>query len=436
MPVGAIDCARLGPGFHQIGDLTACGRFGIDGFVSATKEFIKDDIELHGLRLLSPSLQAAVPFMAYNLRDYRDNAHYPSVGGALRVSYSAVALSPYGVIEMFAAARLAANSTLSRDGEVDVRFDRLNGSVSQSALDQAWLKFKGLHIGYAPSYFGFNRFGYSFLPAYLTYVNLPLLAYTFNPYENYSLTLSLEDSSRRQMADGVLARYADRNLTDGQKPDFVAMGRYLYNKTSLFQISGALHQIKDIAAFDCCTTRSDSRLGWALAGGFESIVDWASIMGDMGFGYRGSLLGNIAYAKGAMSYLGLPPVVTDYVASSHGALNLSQGVSAVVGYRHFIAPGWTTSLTGNYFHVTSKSIPELELATAAPFGFNYEMSGLKGQLGLAHNLTPNILLGGELSYTWSKAKLDYSAGTLGVPIIAAPLEASYPALTLYARGVW
>lgn len=427
---GVVNCSLVGPRYHQIGSLVACGRITLDGLAFATKEFVGDDIVLHGYRL--PSFAGGfVPTMFYRLNDYRNDAHYPKVSGLARVSYHAAAVTSYGIVEGAIGVRLYGSAHWLRDGSFQGSLVEVDGSKLRGALDHAWVRFHGLHVGYAPSYFGFNRFGYTFLPAYLTTTNLPLLAYNFHLTKDTSLTLSIEDAKRRRREDGVLAAYADSD-----RPNMVATLRHRLNKRWLVHASGVTHRVKDKWADFCCNAGKSSETGFAATLGTEYYFRWGDLLGSKMSNDAASVMANVTFARGAIDYLGVPNVVPDYVTTSDGRMKLSEGVSVVMGYRHFITRKLRASVTASAFRVEAGSKPEQLDLFNSNFNFDYKMDSWKLQGTVSYIVNNNLEVGAEAGYTQTKAKLKYSIDNVGQALSAAPLRSSYPEVTLFVRAVW
>ena len=88
----------------------------------------------------------------------------------------------------------------------------------EGLVDQAWVRLGGLEVGVQPSVFGFDRWGYSITPGYSSELNTPAISYTYRVDDigsagnSASASVAVEDPSRRDMADGVLAQYAATRL--------------------------------------------------------------------------------------------------------------------------------------------------------------------------------------------------------------------------------
>ena len=213
--------------------------------------------------------------------------------------------------------------------------------------------------------FGFTRSGYSITPGYSSLVNTPAVSYTYRidnvagSNNSVSASFALEDPSRREMSDGLLADYAPTRA-----PDIVAQARF-GSPNVLIHIGGALHQIRDRAAVDCCGSPTNSMWGAAATAGGEYRVKWSDVFGPAAGDTYGRFLLQGAVARGAIGYLGIPFFATDYVANGDGDLHATTGYSAVASYEHLWTPTLKSSITYSIFRTSETSAVE-ELAPAAP----------------------------------------------------------------------
>jgi hypothetical protein len=433
-PSAAPECSAYGSGFFKLGGSGFCGKANADimGFVA--KDFATSDIALIGQRLPSSAYAAGVPILYYYNKDFssRTNAPYPGIDA--QTSFVAMRQTDYGALIGYVNLRVAGqlqNSGDSSGGMTWVANNAVNGSVAQGLVDQAWVRLGGLEVGIQPSMFGFARWGYSITPGYSSLVNTPAISYTYRDdniagsSNSVSASIALEDPSRREMADGVLANYAGGAA---YRPDVVAQVRF-GSPTVLLHIGGVLHEIQDAAAWDCCYSSEHKALGGAATAGGEFRVKWSNVFGPAAGDTYGRLLLQFAAARGAMGYLGIPFFATDYVANGDGDIHLTEGYSMVTSYEHLWTPTLKSSITYSLFSTSEASSMEL-LAPDEPMWFDVKIHGALLQGGIEDMLQPGLTVGGEAGYTWTTATGMYAGAE------AAPLSVRFPNLAAYVRKVF
>ena len=225
----------------------------------AAKDFATSDVAMVGQRLPSLSYAAGVPVLYYYPKDFSPQTIYPYPGVDAQVNLMAVSQTEAGPLVGYVNIRAAGQlQSTSFGGLAYVSNNAVNGSVLEGLVDQAWVRLGGLEAGIQPSMFGFARWGYSVVPGYSSLVNTPAVSYTYrvdnigSAGNSASASVALEDPSRRDMADGVLAQYAAT-----RSPDLVAQARF-GTPSFLFHIGGALHEIRDEAASNCCASPEES----------------------------------------------------------------------------------------------------------------------------------------------------------------------------------
>ncbi len=249
----ASECSGYGTGFFKLGDSGFCGRAGYDVMGFAAKDFAVHDIGLVGQRLPSSAYAAGVPILYYYDKNFSSETRNPYPGVDAQVNFVAMRQTDYGALTAYVNVRAAGQLQDNESGDMRyVANNAVNGSVLQGLVDQAWVRLDGLEVGVQPSMFGFARWGYSISPGYSSLLNTPAVSYTYRvdnvagSNNSVSASVALEDPTRRDMADGVLADYGAAYW-----PDVVAQARF-GSPSVLLHIGGALHQIHDEAAWDCC----------------------------------------------------------------------------------------------------------------------------------------------------------------------------------------
>ena len=148
------------------------------------------------------------------------------------------------------------------------------------------------------------------------------------------------------MYDGVLANYGRT-----YRPDVVAQARF-GTPNLLLHVGGALHEIHDVAAWDCCYSPDHTLSGAAATAGGEYRVKWSDVFGSAAGDTYGRFLLQGALARGAIGYLGIPFFATDYVVNGDGDLKETKGYSAVASYEHLWTPTVKSSITYSIFGVS------------------------------------------------------------------------------------
>ncbi len=427
----SADCSSIyGSKFFQLGDTGFCGKAGYDVMGFAAKDFANWDIAMVGQRLPSMTYAAGVPVLFYYDKNFSAETANPYPGVDAQVNFMAARQTDAGPLVAFVNLRFAAQFPFTSDGGLTfVSNNAVDGSALEGLVDQAWVRLGGLEAGIQPSMFGFARWGYSITPGYASLANTPAISYTYR-FDNVgsagnaaSVSVAVEDPSRRDMADGVLAQY-----TPTRSPDFVAQARY-GTPSFLFHIGGALHEIRDQAAADCCSSPVNSMWGEAGTVGGEYRIKWSDLFGAAAGDMYGRLMIQGAAARGAIGYLGIPFFATDYVADADGAIHPTVGYSGIASYEHLWTPTLKSTLTYSIFDTSETSGVE-DLAPGVPMWFDVRVWGSQLQAGIEDMLQPDLMVGAEAGYTWTTAKGSY-AGASG-----ASLQVGYPTMALYLRKVF
>ncbi|MCP8937923.1 porin [Alsobacter sp. SYSU M60028] len=241
------------------------------------------------------------------------------------------------------------------------------GSSASTTLDWAYIQFAGVTAGRLEySFFDFSPIGdWGYLDATVVgrgayHQSINALAYTFKPIPEMLATISIEDSTERQVGlytytpagnpyDPVQLGYGGQSL-----PDIV--GRLEYNPTwGQMVLAGAVHQNRFggpyAAGFNGSTGGVvDTEYGYAVNAGFKVNLPMLA-QGD-------AFMASAVWAYGASNYTGwttagaagsLNPLRTDVIVrpdTMDGSLAHSYSLSA--GLRHFWAPEWVQSIFAAY----------------------------------------------------------------------------------------
>ena len=148
----------------------------------------------------------------YADKSFAQQTYNPRLGVDAQVNFMAVRQTDFGALVGFINIRAAGEFESPQYGGLAYEpSNAVNGSILQGLVDQAWVRLGGLEVGVQPSMFGFARWGYSIMPGYSSLVNTPAVSYTYRiddvagSNNSVSASLALEDPSRRDMADGLLA---------------------------------------------------------------------------------------------------------------------------------------------------------------------------------------------------------------------------------------
>ena len=423
----ASDCVGYGGGFFKLGDSGFCGRAGYDVMGFAAKDFASHDIGMVGQRLPSTSYLAGVPILYYYDRNFSKRTNVPYPGVDAQVNFVAMRQTDFGELIGYVNLRAAGQLQKKDNGDFGyVSNNAVNGSVLQGLVDQAWIRLGGLQVGIQPSMFGFARWGYSISPGYSSLVNTPAVSYTYRvdnvggSSNSVSASFALEDPSRRDMYDGVLADYGK-----AYRPDVVAQARF-GTPNLLLHIGGALHEIHDVAAWNCCYSPDRTLWGAAATAGGEYRFKWSNMFGPAAGETYGRLLMQVAAARGAIGYLGIPFFATDYVVGGDGDLKVTTGYSAVVSYEHLWTPTLKSAITYSVFGTTEASNLEM-LGPNEPMWFDVKVRGALLQGGVEDMIQPGLTLGAQAGYTWTTATGNYAGAS------SAPLSVGFPNVAAYVR---
>ena len=411
-------CSPLGLGYFKVYD-GACLKFGADLRFQLGFDGAKRDILVQAQRLPSiNNINGGVPILLYSKNALRGTRR-TSPGFDAQVNATLVSETAFGPLVAFANVR--ASATIG-DTAPAIQSNFQGPALFYKVVDQAWVSVAGFTLGLHRSYFDFPTPGYNFTEAYSSNRKLALVAYSA-AVDNASFTLSVEDSNRRRVSDGIAARYASAN-----SPDIVGQLRYTFSN-GLVQAAGAYHQIRDKAANACCATGVKSSNGWAVTAGGELRTKWSDVFGPAAGDMYGRVMLSGAYADGALSYLQVPFFNVDYIADENGRINRSKGFSAVLAYEHLWSPTLKSTISYSIYR-TSVTTGVATILPFLPFNFNYKVSGGQLQVGTEALLQPDLTIGGQVAYTRDKVHAIY----VGAPGSIA--RVGFASFLLYGRKVF
>jgi hypothetical protein len=183
--------------------------------------------------------------------------------------------------------------------------------------------------------------------------------------------------------------------------------------------------------------REQSAWGWAGSIGLQSRVKWEDIIGPAGKGVMGRAGISVAYASGALGYLGIPFFAPDYITGDDGTIYNSTGWSALLSSEHMLTRRMKLSLNASFFDVSMRGgpdaiIPDIEqdMAVVPGLDFQVDVRGAVLQAGLEIMPRLGMTLGVEAGYTMTEVMGRYvgMAGerrSVGYPHIGAYLRQSF-----------
>lgn len=256
--------------------------------------------------------------------------------------------------------------------------DGFSASGSFSTLDRAFIQFGGLTAGRLTSFFDFYANELNWRSIAGSDNTVQAFAYTATFGQGFSATLSIEDQTERYWGptgvypdflhprfDYTLPWYGTYPVGPGgtRMPDLVASLR-LDQPWGAAQLSGALHQIR-YPSTQNFVLRSDvfdnpPRLFTCSDNPFSVICD-PSIGTDYGYAVQAGVQINLpslaqgdalylqaAYAKGAVTYLGVGNVATNFGPVGPWAFTSDAAVFPVVGSNGVFTGQFETKPTSGY----------------------------------------------------------------------------------------
>jgi len=251
-------CKKRGPKFYYLEAIDACMKYDVSAFAYGGMDFAQNDIEMQGDRIFLPLVGTQLPLLSYSKKDVSEDTDYPKLGGGITTDVTVVRDTKGGPLVGFFSAGLYSDGDIS--GPEDV-FDSVNvyseGAINfyPGTIQQAWMRYQGVQVGVQQSNFDFISAGYNGFPGYSSRARTLAVNATKN-FGNASLSLSFEDSSIRNLDDGVIATYDEEFMLD---PVLQFRGRH---KNALYHASAALHRI----TFDGEDFRMDNQDSWGAPG--------------------------------------------------------------------------------------------------------------------------------------------------------------------------
>jgi len=272
------------------------------------------------------------------------------------------------------------------------------GTTNSVALRHAYIQLGGITAGRLQSFYDFYADNFNWGGATSTIgsdkVN-NVLAYTATFGSGFSATLSLEDSTNRNLATTTaIANGIGYNATGATMPDIVANLRVDQSWGSA-QLSGAVHQVR--AAYGTSYTTGSADYGFAVQGGVKINLPMIAA-GDQ-------LWLQAAYAQGAMSYaavgntsmtVGNLKVNTADAYYVNGNLNMSTAFAFTGAFVHYWSPILRSVAWAQYQQV---DLPGAIASTAGNTNSNNTQAGLQ----LIWSPVKGLDIGGEVAYFYLSA---------------------------------
>lgn len=422
-------CAKMGlpKGWEPVGESSFCRDSKNALFAYAGYSMADEDVFVYGVR--SPNGQ---PIMWYGPDDVSDDTKYPYAGAWF--THETDIAGKTGLGPTLFHLSLAFNLEASANGDGDLTLvsnawdDYEDKALFYPGLvNEAWVRVGGFQVGIQPSRFDFIHTGYTLSESYVPKTTTLSASYTYRPNKSFSFAVAAEDWERRNLDDGVLARYGDQDV-----PDLVAQMRYTTGPV-LYHAAVARHQIAD----DIGTAKNED-VGRAGTLAVEYKYSWAKILGgeSKGMGLGGRIFGSVVAAEGAMGYLGAPFFATDYVTDAQGDLDLSTGQSAALSIENIWRPDLRSMLTVSYFQTkmsTNSDLPA-DPNNAVQFGQEIEASGTRLSLGIEKIASKSVRYGvvGSMNWTEVVGQTDY-AETVAADenFDGVPVSSEYPEIMIY-----
>ena len=385
------------------------------------------DIGLVGQRLPSSVYAAGVPILYYYDKNFSKQTDDPYPGVDAQVNFVAMRQTDYGALIGYVNLRAAGQLQDNENGDLRyVANNAVNGSILQGLVDQAWVRLGGLEVGIQPSMFGFARWGYSISPGYSSLVNTPAVSYTYRvdnvagSNNSVSASIALEDRSRRDMDDGVLADY-------GRTYGPTSSRRRGSDRRTCCCTSAARCMRSTTRPPGTAAIRPTTRCGAPRRRQAANIASsGATCSARRRATHTAASCSRARLARGAIGYLGIPFFATDYVVGGDGDLHETTGYSAVASYEHLWTPTVKSSVTYSIFGTSEASNMEL-LGPNEPMWFDVKVRGALLEGGIEDMVQPGLTIGAEAGYTWTTATGNYAGAS------SAPLSVSFPNVAAYVR---
>lgn len=241
-------------------------------------------------------------------------------------------------------------------------------------------QFGGLTFGYLDSRFDFydNANVYGTDPGTIgDQLQIPLVSYTSEFKNGWSVTASLEDANERNSGvSPVDVESSAKYITKSKNPDIVvAIGTS--GNWGRFQLSGALHHVGVSSSMAMQGSSSPRTHGYGSFWGGAAQVGIMFNLPQIAAG--DTLYLQSAYVEGAVSYLGMinasglfsPP---DAFLSPDGKISRVTGWNTTIQYLHNFNAHWNAAIFGGYasFELNNRIAEE---TIGASGGFNYNMGG-------------------------------------------------------------
>jgi hypothetical protein len=281
---------------------------------------------------------------------------------------------------------------------VRMEMTRTGGAATSANIAEAFIQFGGLTAGRVTSFFSNADLPTQHMGT-LRFDDAPdinLFAYTFNFGNGFSATIAAEEGQSRRSNSFAAAAFgldSGKVFTDaaggfifqnpyvvvpgGQTvPDIVGNIRMAGTWGSV-QLSGALHQIRDVGI---AAGRMNALTGTALPAFADTEYGWA-VMGSAGFNLPALGQGDAiwvagTYSSGAASYSGFGDpsffntsgVVDAVINPMNGDLEHTDIWSVAGGFTHYWTPQLRSSVFGSYARVEFGGYSSFVASTGATTG--------------------------------------------------------------------
>jgi hypothetical protein len=371
-PPGVRACPQVGRGFFQPPGQEVCLRIGLDLLYEGKGDTTRDKIHIETQRVNGS------PMALYEIRDVSNSVTRYRSRTSGTISLTAVSALDGEPVVAHVGLRSGIDDTNAAD-----RRDDGDTSIPSTYLDQAWVSAYGFTAGLRGSLFDYSS-GYGYSGGYASNSRTNGISYEKDLGAAANLGVSVEDNAFRRYQEGVWAQYGAQRY-----PDLVLRGR-LSPSWGTVHVAAAAHSVND-------AINGKEKWGWAGNAAVELRTKWSDVVGEEAGDMRGRLLLTGAYTKGALDYLGIPRFSADYIATTDGGVELTEGFSAMVSYEHIWRPDLKTTATVAAYR-TLNDIPD----------FRWEAKGGLAQAGIEYMPAGNTYLGAEVTYFRDDVKGTYT----------------------------
>lgn len=307
----------------------------------------------------------------------RDPANDSGFRARARFWFDARTETEYGTVRTYIRAQFQRDS-----GGVGGTAATATGS-DDSIFDKAFVQFAGFTAGLTDSFWDFKPYP-TFTNPFVSDRTLALIGYTFDFGGGFSASAAIEDGTARRASANAVTTAGTRQVVVGIDAAGAPIFATIPDGTTITTLAGSQYQQQTYPDF-VGNIRLQQGWGEAQLSGFAHEVTSSSVGGsEWGYGAqlgakinlpflaKGDYLwGTAAYAKGALSYIGLGASgdagfssggtqnivnanrLTDFEVID-GDIKLTEAYAFNLGVLHYWSPKWRSALQGTYADVNNK----------------------------------------------------------------------------------